>query len=68
MEPAEFAAKLISRLESLKREQDTLSSPEERLQQIQEVCNGFGFVFDHERVKLLGFFFQCVSNSMFVFC
>lgn len=36
MEPAEFAAKLISRLESLKREQDTISSLEERLQQIQE--------------------------------
>ncbi|XP_039979863.1 axin-2 isoform X2 [Xiphias gladius] len=36
MEPAEFAAQLISRLESLKREQDTISSLEERLQQIQE--------------------------------
>ncbi|XP_035470247.2 axin-2-like isoform X3 [Scophthalmus maximus] len=36
LQPAEFAAKLISRLESLKREQDTLSSLEERLQQIQE--------------------------------
>ncbi|CAG5897750.1 unnamed protein product [Menidia menidia] len=36
MKPAEFAAQLISRLENLKREQDTLSSLEERLQQIQE--------------------------------
>lgn len=38
MEPAEFAAQLISRLESLKRKQDTINSLEERLQQIQEVC------------------------------
>lgn len=38
MEPAAFAAQLISRLENLKREQDTISSLEERLQQIQEVC------------------------------
>lgn len=38
MKPAEFAAQLISRLESLKRKQDTISSLEERLQQIQEVC------------------------------
>lgn len=37
MEPAEFAAQLISRLENLKRKQDTISSLEERLQQIQEV-------------------------------
>uniref|UniRef100_A0A3Q1G8N5 Axin 2 (conductin, axil) n=1 Tax=Acanthochromis polyacanthus TaxID=80966 RepID=A0A3Q1G8N5_9TELE len=36
MEPAEFAAQLISRLESLKRDRDTISSLEERLQQIQE--------------------------------
>ncbi|KAM6905260.1 axin-2 [Xenentodon cancila] len=36
MKPAEFAALLISRLESLKREQDTLSSLEERLQQLEE--------------------------------
>ncbi|XP_058509531.1 axin-2-like isoform X2 [Solea solea] len=36
MEPAQFAAQLISRLESLKREQDTISSLEERLQQIKE--------------------------------
>uniref|UniRef100_A0A3Q3R3I9 Axin 2 n=1 Tax=Monopterus albus TaxID=43700 RepID=A0A3Q3R3I9_MONAL len=36
VEPAEFAAQLISRLESLKREQDTFNSLEERLQQIQE--------------------------------
>ncbi|XP_049600179.1 axin-2 [Syngnathus scovelli] len=36
VEPAKFAAQLISRLESLKREQDSLSSLEERLQQIQE--------------------------------
>lgn len=35
MEPATFAAQLISRLERLKREQDGVSS--ERLQQIQEV-------------------------------
>lgn len=38
MEPAEFAAQLISRLENLKRKHDTISSLEERLQQIQEVC------------------------------
>lgn len=37
MEPSAFAAQLISRLEKLKREQDTMSSLEERLQQIQEV-------------------------------
>ncbi|XP_061702779.1 axin-2-like isoform X2 [Syngnathoides biaculeatus] len=36
VEPAKFAAQLISRLESLKREQDTLGSLEVRLQQIQE--------------------------------
>ncbi|XP_077591256.1 axin-2-like isoform X2 [Stigmatopora nigra] len=36
VEPAKFAAQLISRLESLKREQDTLNSLEVRLQQIQE--------------------------------
>lgn len=38
MEPSQFAAQLISRLENLKREQDTIISLEERLQQIQEVC------------------------------
>lgn len=37
MEPSAFAAQLIARLEKLKREQDTMSSLEERLQQIQEV-------------------------------
>lgn len=37
VEPSAFAAQLISRLEKLKREQDTMSSLEERLQQIQEV-------------------------------
>ncbi|XP_041634446.1 axin-2-like isoform X2 [Cheilinus undulatus] len=36
MEPAEFAALLISRLESLKKKQDTINSLEEKLQQIQE--------------------------------
>lgn len=36
MEPAKFAAQLISRLESLKKEQDAVNSLEERLQQIQE--------------------------------
>uniref|UniRef100_A0A8C9YKR5 Axin 2 (conductin, axil) n=1 Tax=Sander lucioperca TaxID=283035 RepID=A0A8C9YKR5_SANLU len=36
MEPSQFAAQLISRLESLKRKQDTLNSLEEKLQQIQE--------------------------------
>ncbi|XP_017287960.1 axin-2-like [Kryptolebias marmoratus] len=36
VEPSAFAAQLISRLEKLKREQDTMSSLEERLQQIQE--------------------------------
>ncbi|KAJ8254253.1 hypothetical protein COCON_G00208650 [Conger conger] len=35
-EPAVFAARLISRLERLKRERDSMSSLEERLQQIQE--------------------------------
>lgn len=37
LKPEEFAAQLISRLENLKRQQDTLSCLEERLQQIQEV-------------------------------
>lgn len=37
MEPSAFAAQLIARLEKLKRERDTMSSLEERLQQIQEV-------------------------------
>ncbi|MCI4385238.1 hypothetical protein PGIGA_G00048100 [Pangasianodon gigas] len=36
VEPAAFAAQLIARLERLKREQETMSSLEERLQQIQE--------------------------------
>ncbi|KAM4531124.1 axin-2-like isoform 4-T6 [Odontesthes bonariensis] len=36
MKPAEFAAQLMSRLQNLKREQDTINSLEERLQQIQE--------------------------------
>ncbi|CAL8272522.1 unnamed protein product [Lota lota] len=36
VKPLEFATQLISRLECLKREQDTRSSLEERLQQIQE--------------------------------
>ncbi|KAG7491628.1 hypothetical protein MATL_G00006020 [Megalops atlanticus] len=36
VEPAAFAAELIVRLEKLKREQETMSSLEERLQQIQE--------------------------------
>ncbi|XP_015242986.1 PREDICTED: axin-2-like [Cyprinodon variegatus] len=36
LEPAQFAAQLISRLESLKRKQDTFNCLEERLQQIQE--------------------------------
>ncbi|KAJ8404263.1 hypothetical protein AAFF_G00340360 [Aldrovandia affinis] len=36
VEPAAFAAQLISRLERLKRERDAMSSLEERLQQIQE--------------------------------
>lgn len=37
VEPAAFAAQLIARLERLKREQETINSLEERLQQIQEV-------------------------------
>ncbi len=41
MQPAEFAAQLISRLESLKKKQDTINSLEERLQLIQEVCVSF---------------------------
>ncbi|MEQ2191846.1 hypothetical protein XENOCAPTIV_003328 [Xenoophorus captivus] len=36
LEPAQFAAQLISRLENLKRKQDTFNSLEERLQQIRE--------------------------------
>lgn len=39
VKPSTFAAELIARLEKLKREQDTFNSLEERLQQIQEVCN-----------------------------
>lgn len=37
VEPSAFAAQLITKLEKLKRERDTMSSLEERLQQIQEV-------------------------------
>lgn len=37
VEPATFAAELISRLEKLKREQETMDCLEERLQQITEV-------------------------------
>lgn len=37
MEPAAFAAELISRLEKLKQEQETMDCLEERLQQIKEV-------------------------------
>ncbi|XP_023666543.1 axin-2-like isoform X1 [Paramormyrops kingsleyae] len=40
VEPAAFAAQLIARLERLKREQDTRSSLEQRLQQIQEEEEG----------------------------
>ncbi|MBN3314196.1 AXIN2 protein, partial [Atractosteus spatula] len=36
VEPAAFAAELIARLEKLKREQEAMSSLEERLQQIKE--------------------------------
>uniref|UniRef100_A0A3P9KXT1 Axin 2 n=1 Tax=Oryzias latipes TaxID=8090 RepID=A0A3P9KXT1_ORYLA len=36
VEPSAFAAQLIAKLEKLRREQDTMSSLEERLQQIQE--------------------------------
>ncbi|NXK06986.1 AXIN2 protein, partial [Herpetotheres cachinnans] len=36
VEPAAFAAELISRLEKLKQEQETMDSLEERLQQIKE--------------------------------
>ncbi|XP_004558379.1 axin-2 [Maylandia zebra] len=36
MEPAQFAAQLIARLENLKRQQETMNTLEERLQQIQE--------------------------------
>lgn len=43
MEPAAFATQLIARLERLKREQETMSSLEERLQQIQEVGISGGF-------------------------
>lgn len=54
MEPAAFAAQLISRLENLKREQDTMSSLEERLQQIQEVCLRL-ILTGQENCKLLFF-------------
>lgn len=37
VEPATFAAELISRLEKLKQEQETMDCLEERLQQITEV-------------------------------
>lgn len=37
VEPATFAAELISRLEKLKQEQEMMDSLEERLQQIKEV-------------------------------
>lgn len=40
VEPAAFAAELISRLEKLKQEQETMDSLEERLQQIKEVGGG----------------------------
>lgn len=43
MDPASFAAELIARLEKLKREQETMSSLEERLQQIKEVSEGGPF-------------------------
>lgn len=43
LKPEEFAAQLISRLESLKRKQDTISCLEERLQQIKEVCTASFF-------------------------
>lgn len=37
VEPAAFASQLICRLERLRRDQETMSSLEERLQQMQEV-------------------------------
>lgn len=40
MEPATFAAELISRLEKLKLELESRHSLEERLQQIREVVPG----------------------------
>lgn len=46
MEPAAFAAELISRLEKLKQEQETMDCLEERLQQIKEV----GLAFPELRV------------------
>lgn len=60
MEPAAFAAQLISRLENLKREQDTISSLEERLQQIQEVCVRL-ILTGQGNCKLLGFFPQLMT-------
>ncbi|NXO31959.1 AXIN2 protein, partial [Cisticola juncidis] len=41
VEPAAFAAELISRLEKLKQEQETMDCLEERLQQIKEVGLAF---------------------------
>lgn len=56
LKPEEFAAQLISRLESLKRKQDTISCLEERLQQIKEVCTPFFFSSDSHNIyfKVLG--------------
>lgn len=43
MEPATFAAELISRLEKLKLELESRHSLEERLQQIREVVLALGW-------------------------
>lgn len=55
MEPAAFAAELISRLEKLKQEQETMDSLEERLQQIKEVGGGLALLgMGRARCTLLG--------------
>lgn len=59
MEPSEFAAQLISRLESLKRKQDTMNSLEEKLQQIEEVCMRWFLL------EVMVFFFY---NSSLILC
>ena len=53
VEPSAFAAELITRLEKLKREQDTLSCLEERLQQIQEVRNEQGRTMDRSLISIV---------------
>lgn len=67
MEPAAFAAELISRLEKLKQEQETMDSLEERLQQIKEVGGGLALLgLGRARCTLLGWGWQrgCVLPTL----